>query len=278
MSTNRLGSHLPRFIWSVILAATPALACAQDSSERGRHHWGRFQPGTWAQTRQTVESFNEDGQVVTVTTHDTVTTIKSVDDEKVTLVTEVTHVVAGRLVMATPREQVIRYTVGDDATGRSITPVTTEGTIQVGFLNLPCTTLTYEIKNDEFTRSYVEHRNLNIHPFIFDREIVSTAGGQVVASSKTSTLAIDMPVMIQGEIRPCAFVKTTIKDKDSAKTIFEEICIDVPGGVVRYSEKDMDLSGKMLKRTTKELVDFGEREKMRVPFFHRPTLQRRRIR
>ena len=94
------------FALTFVLAAAALCAsgAAQDNGITARlHPWGRFEPGTWKTVRVVSETFNEQGQVVSVSTSDMKTTLQDVDNEGVTLEVESCMEVAGKRFRTEPQ-------------------------------------------------------------------------------------------------------------------------------------------------------------------------------
>src|SRR5438309_7264647 len=89
-------------------AVSPALSVADVLAFPPEHHpWGRFPVGSWKQVRITSETLDDKGQVVSITTTDTKTTLQAVDAASYTLRTDATVDVASRLITAAP--QTVRH-------------------------------------------------------------------------------------------------------------------------------------------------------------------------
>jgi sugar phosphate isomerase/epimerase len=95
-------------------------------------------------------------------------------------------------------------------------------------------------------------------PYLISRRTTSVAeDGSPRYSTEVETMALDMPYQVLTELKTGAFVKTTHRDRQGVSYTFEVFCGDVPGGVVAHSAKETDLSGKVIRRTALELVDYG---------------------
>ena len=85
-----------------------------------------------------------------------------------------------------------------------------------------------------------------------------------------------MPLRLRGETRAAIYVKTVQKKATGTVTTLAVVLPDVPGGVFSHSSKDVDKSGRVVRRSTLELVDYGaEPEEDRVGVFHSKRAARR---
>ena len=67
-----------------------------------------------------------------------------------------------------------------------------------------------------------------------------------------------MPLKVQGEARNGIYVKTIHKNPNGAVTTLATVVPEVPGGVVSNSSKEVDKNGRLVRRSTLELIDFND--------------------
>jgi hypothetical protein len=86
-----------------------------------------------------------------------------------------------------------------------------------------------------------------------------------------------MPQRVLTEVKNVACIKTVHKTAKGTVTTIAMSSPDVPGGVVYQTTKEMDTGGRLLRRSTLELVSFGNRpEKERIGLFGRKRAARRK--
>ena len=69
-------------------------------------------------------------------------------------------------------------------------------------------------------------------------------------------MALGMPYELLGQRFSAAFVQTRHRLADKSRETMEVWCEEVPGGVVAHWSKELDAEGKLLARTTLELLDY----------------------
>ena len=67
----------------------------------------------------------------------------------------------------------------------------------------------------------------------------------------------DLPQRVRGELKQASYVKTTQKLPLTSKVTLEVHCDEVPGGVVAHWASETDSAGRVLRRSTLELLDYG---------------------
>lgn len=207
--------------------------------------------------RTTSESIDDKGQVTNLSTTDTRTTLMGADDAAYTLRSEITVTIAGRRIAMTP--QVVKHGYYGEPAGRPLVikqlgeaPVTIDGK------SIPCEVrqVAVDVEGGKLTSTL--HYTSVVAPFVLRRE--SSLEG-VPEEKRNATLveviALDLPQRIKGDIKPSMYVKTTQKLPQGKKITLEVQCDDVPGGVVAHWASETDAAGRVLRRSTLELVDYG---------------------
>ena len=98
-------------------------------------------------------------------------------------------------------------------------------------------------------------------PYILRRQSKTTdAGGTNVLSETCSdVVALDMPQRVLAEIKNVACIKTVQKTPKGCVTTLAMSSPDVPGGVVYQTTKETDATGRLIRRSTLELLSYGIR-------------------
>jgi hypothetical protein len=76
-------------------------------------------------------------------------------------------------------------------------------------------------------------------------------------SSLVEVVALDLPQRVRGELKQASYIKTTHKLPQSLRVTLEVHCDDVPGGVAAHWSSETDAAGRVLRRSTLELIDYG---------------------
>ena len=261
---------------AVLLEAVPcsALLAADVLAFPVEHHpWGRFPVGSWKLVRTTSEALDEKGQVVSVTTTDTRTTLIATDVASYTLQTVATVDVASRRITAAP--QVTKYGYYGEAAGQALGAKRTADTsLTIDGRTIPCEVRQVVVSSDSGKLLTTLYYSDQYPPFVLRRKTSLEAPAEEQRdSSLVEVVALDLPQRVHGELKQASYVKTTQKLPQSSKVTLEVHCDEVPGGVVSHFASETDRTGRVLRRSTLELVDYhihtpsGQPQ----PVFRRPT-------
>lgn len=241
------------------LAVLGSEAWAQTVVIPAEHHaWGRFEPGSWSKVRKWMEELDEKGTVKSASTTETKTTLTAVDETGCTLQTEVTVEVAGRRFVAQPRQFRVEYD-GGNTDKRAVLRKVGEKVCDVGAKSIKCVALEGTLTGtDTRVTSRLDYSD-SVPPFVLRRETVTTSadGKQVLEQTVVEVIAVEMPQKILTELKSAAHVRTLLKQQNGSTFTLEVVCLDVPGGVVAHTSKDLDTSGRLVRRSTLELLDYG---------------------
>jgi hypothetical protein len=93
-------------------------------------------------------------------------------------------------------------------------------------------------------------------------------------------MAIDMPSKVLTEIKSTSHVRVMHQQGKASTLTLEVHAADVPGGVVSHTSKETDETGRVVRRSTLELLDYGigdgedEQAQMVRKIFHRARTRR----
>jgi hypothetical protein len=122
------------------------------------------------------------------------------------------------------------------------------------------------------------HYSTTVPPYVLERQCVVTdaEGKGTPSETDTAVIALDMPVRVKGELRDGSYVRTVQKNGKTTVTTLATVVPDVPGGVVSHSSKEVDKNGRLLRRSTLELIDYNaDPDKDRSGMFNRKRPNRR---
>lgn len=237
----------------------PVHAQQPDYFPRSHHAWARFVPGSWTRVRRLTEDLDAQGNVDTVRTTETTTTLIEVSDNSFKLQMDVVVEVAGKRFAAQPKivhlgfsgqsfgEQVDIRRVGQDA-------------LHVGVKKVDCDVLETTVTGE--TKKIVSkiYYSKNTNPFVLksDSSTLAADGVQVQGTARVETIAIDMPYKVLADIKSVTYVRTVQQHVAGGAThTLEVYCAEIPGGVVAHTSKEVDGEGKAIRRSTLELMDYG---------------------
>ncbi len=243
-------------IWTVL--AGPVWAASADPVLRKYHPWGRFSEGSWVKIRVTTETFDDKGNVVSSGSVETKTTLQEVDLDGVTLLVENTVEVAGKRLGSQP--QLIRQGYAGEQIGQNVA-IKNLGPSQVTIdgKQIPCEMQEVEVLGEGRKRVTLIHYSEAIAPHILRRKSTSSdlATKSPTAETTIDVLALDMPVKVVGEMHNGAYVKVVQKLDTSTTQTVSVNCADVPGEIVSHTSKTSDQQGRLVRRSTLEVVGYS---------------------
>jgi hypothetical protein len=237
---------------------TPA---GPELTARDLHVWGRFDPGTWKRVRIVTETLNDRGAVADTTTTETKTTLVRADANRLTLRIEATVDVAGKRFACQP--QVVEYGYYGESPNEPTElkslgsePLTIDGR------QVPCRieeVVATTGQEKQVTQMFLSDA---VEPFVLKRETAvfkkDGADSNTLEDPQTTVevIALDVPYNVLHEVKSTAYERTIQKSARGTNVTFDVTCVDVPGGVVARTSKELDASGRLLRRSALELVDY----------------------
>jgi hypothetical protein len=235
------------------------------------HPWGCFKPGAWRRVRLVKEILNEKGLVSSRSTTDKKTTLLDVEDDGVTLEDDIVHEVADRRF---PREpETFKEGFHGELVSEGLkTKEAGDGVVVIEDRKIPCKVLQLEFTGPASKTVTNIYYSTEVAPYVLKRRSVTTdlKGNNSRSETTIEVVALDMPYKVLAEIQNTAFVKTVTKHAKGTTTTWAGTSTAVPGGVVWHASKDLDKDGRLIRRSTLELVDYGlELEPGRTGLFGR---------
>lgn len=227
-------------------------------STRDLHVWGRFSPGTWKQVRIVTETLNDRGEVTDTTTTDTKSTLLSVNSKSIRLKIDVNVEVDGKRFAGQSR--VIEHGFFcEQPSDASEMKLLGAAQITIDGQRLPCQVrqvVAHSGGQQLITKLYLSE---SIEPFVLKRETSTVeANGHTAdnASTTAEVIALEMPYRVQREMKTAAYERTIQRTPKGTSVTLDVTCVDVPGGIVARTSKELDEKGRLLRRSTLELVDY----------------------
>lgn len=271
-----------RFRILLLVAAIAALAaaghpiCAQQKVDeplvpRAKHPWGKFPAGAWKRMRLTKETFDERG-VPTATVYVIKTTVKAVDDRGYTLLTEQAAEIAGQSLPEGQQET--RQGFSGEVGGQKAEPAEKLGESEVTLngRRIPCQVRKVVMNGDGNGKTTATaFYSADVAPHLLRRELsVEIGPAGETATTTEAVVALGMPYDLLGQRRAASFVHTVKKHPKQSKESMEVWCDDVPGGVVAQWSKELDTEGKLISRSTLELLSYDSGKAAAAPQVIRP--------
>src|SRR5262245_13782018 len=251
----RLAARAIAAVLAAILCAAPA--AADDLAFPPDHHpWGHFPVNSWKRVRTTTESLNEKGDVSSVTVTETKTTLVGKDDTTYTLLADATINVASRTLTAP--QQTARHGYYGEKPGQLL-GVKSAGTnsMTIDGRAIPCEVRQVTFGGEGGSLVSTIYYSNQYPPFVLRRETgPEGAADDAKNTTQVEVVALDLPQRVRGELKHASYVKTTQKLPQGARVTLEVHCDDVPGGVVAHWASETDAAGRVVRRSTLELVDF----------------------
>lgn len=253
-------SLIPTSLFALLFASV----CCGDNladtagSLRQRHPWGRFEPGAWKLVRVVTETLNERGEVVSTSTTESKTTLKKVEDSGVTLLVEVVVEIGGRRLDAEP--QTIKQSFSGEQPGHVVK--TSDGgpaLVTIEGQEYPCRVEQTESTGGNtktVTRTYY---SATTAPYALKLESVTTDvhTGARVSETESQVSSVGIPSRVLRDVKIAAHVRSVYKHPKGSTTTLAVTSSDIPGGIVCHNARESDGNGRLIRRSTLELVAFG---------------------
>jgi hypothetical protein len=263
----------------LVLAILGAQRCAADDGISARHHsWARFQPGAWKLVQVVTESLDESGHVVGVNITETKTSLSGIDADGVVLEVEVGVEVAGKQFNGQP--QCLKQGFHGELAGGDVKflPVAA-AEITIEDQKIPCRSQQIEVGGSSGRTSVQVFYSDSLPPYVLRRQSKTTdpSGANVLSETLSEVVALDMPQRVLADIKNVACIKTVQKTPKGIVTTLAMSSPEVPGGVVSQTTKETDKAGRLVRRSTLELLNYGTRpETERLGLFGRKRVVRRK--
>lgn len=226
-----------------------------------RHGWGRFESGAWQTARIVTETIDAHGEVVGTTTTDRRTELVRVRRNGVKLRVSATVTAYGKR-FDTPVQTVIQGLHGENVGDRVVAKVLKDQIANVNGEKIRCQVHLYRIPQDEQEKVVKVFYSPRVSPYIFRRETVTLLGPdrKTTDQSNAHVVAIAQPYTVLDETVQTSHYRIEQKtDKGSTVTVAIH-APDIPGEVVAYTSSELDDTGRLIRRSRMELLDYDFEE------------------
>ena len=266
--------------WLTVGLAASYCCAAQEVGLSAKHHpWGRFKPGAWKMVRVVTETLDEQGVATSTSITETKTSLVKVDEDGVLLEVEVGIEVAGKQFDGQP--QCIKQGFHGELAGPDV-KVKRSGTSQITIEDrkVDCHFQQLDLSGPSGRTSMTVYYSDALMPYVLKRDSTTTdvEGKNVLGATTLEVVALDMPQRVVSEIQRSAYIKTVQKSVKGTITTLAITSGDVPGGVVYTASKETDKNGRVVRRSTLELVGYGlqvEEERLNLFGRKRPSRVRK---
>jgi hypothetical protein len=242
--------------------ALTSLAVGADSPDilQRANSWARFGKGSWRQVRIVTENFDQQGKVVNASTTDNTTTLVEVTPEHVTLKVEVTVELGGQTFPSPP--QVVQQGYAGETAGQTVSIKPLDGELlTVDGREIPCEARQIEILGGGNKEVIQISYSPGTTPAILKRKSTTTdaASGKTMQEAVSEVFALDRRLKVLDDLRERRGyrVRQVLKSDRGTTTTWSDQVPDVPGEVIAHSSQKLDERGRLVRRTTLQLVAYG---------------------
>jgi hypothetical protein len=263
---------------SAVWGPDPALA-QKTGITPDLHPWGRFNTGAWRLTRVVTECFDEQGAITTTSVTEAKTTLQEVGTDGVTLRVEAAVEVAGKQRDAEPQTLKQGFhgeLAGDELTVQDlgVAEVTVDGR------RVACRVEQLEATGPHCKTLAKTYYSATVAPFVLKRESTATdlETGEVLTQSTLTVLSLDRQCDLPRRRKHAAHVETVSTHPKGSIVTRAMTSTEVPGGVLCQASEEHDAKGRLVRRSTLQLVacGVGDNEEYSVEFKRIPRRAGRR--
>lgn len=231
--------------------------------------WGQFSEGAWNRVRVTTETIGENGEVTEIRTTDTTTALVNIGNEYITLKREEVNEVAGHRIVE-PSETIHETFLGTEDDAAPMAHILPGGLITLEGRSYQSVVYRFETATSTQRTVSTFYYCKSQSPYILRRSSTTTnlETGKEVRSFTMQVVALDMPWNVLERMGSGAIGKTTrvekvaiarMTSKDPAGTTITWwiLAPSIPGGKMQRASKKLDRTGRIVSRSTLELLGYG---------------------
>jgi len=221
--------------------------------------WVSFPTGTWVIRRTNNLHYSDHSVVNNVT--DTLLTLESVDENKITLRQETAIGIGNRVFTPGPKQVLLDFHLQPFFPGTEIVPLPSQ-TVTVARRQIVCHVSRYiQILGDQKKTTTLWHSD-SVMPYLFRSEEIRTtiplsADQQETVVSHTIMMVTDTSGMRLFKNLLSDYKTQTIKKTSSGKTVSQAShSMNIPGGLLREVSVEMDNTNKIVGRSVTSVLDY----------------------
>ncbi len=225
-----------------------------------QHAWGHCKPGSWKTVRVISDMLDKEGKVTSTTKTETTTTLVGKKGNNYTLEVEVTVEIGDRRITSEPKEITRSFTVNGDGKIN----LKRQGKVEELDFNgtsIPLDKLEVTLRGEIGRRQSVVLASKEVAPFIF-RRTTMLFDNENIQQYRTlvSVEEHGLAHKVLGETKTVCHLKTVHTQNKKVTTTDETYCADVPGGIIAHRSFETNEAGKVTRRSTLELIDYGTKD------------------
>ena len=267
-------------ILCLLIGVRPGVSPGQNppASTQRHHPWGCFAPGAWKLVRVVTETLDQEGTVQGTTTTETKTTLEALDEHGVALLIQGIVEMAGKRLEAEPRcvqQGFHGQRAGAGAKVKDLGPAT----VTIQGREIACRVEQVEETTTAARTVTKIYFSETVAPHVLKRESVTTdpEGQKKLNETTVTVVAVDLPWRVLAEIKSTALVHAVCRHPKGMTETWAITSSDVPGGVIQHASKELAENGRLVRRSTLEMVDYGrEPDTTRTGLFRRLRSNRSR--
>jgi hypothetical protein len=245
------------------------------------HPWARFGKGAWRHVRIVTENYDAEGKLTDGSLTDNKTTVTDVTPERVTLQVEVTVEVSGQKFPSQPQ------IIAQGYAGETLGKIAPAKTLEPQTLTIDGREIRCEARQLDISGGVTNERTQIVfaaghHPAILRRQstLRETGDGKELQEITSQVMSLNMIRHLVGQEKPQSvyLVRTSQKNDRGTTITWSWHAPDVPGEVVDECSHKTDAEGRVVRRTTMELVGYGHGEPVEVETEDTSDAPSRRIR
>ena len=241
----------------LLVMSSMGVADDEDIALRKYHPWGRAQLGAWNRVRIVTETVNDQGSTVSASTTDTKSTLVERGLESYALRLETTVEVAGKRILSQP--QIVRLGYAGENLGEQLSYRSMDdASLSIDGRKINCSVQEVEIVGaGQKLLSLVRYAD-SVAPFVLHRKTTQTDLVRPTQSQDTEfeVVALDMPFRIRGITHNTAHTKQVQRGPHGTTVTLSVVSADVPGELVSQTSKKLDDKGRVIRRSSLELVGY----------------------
>ena len=241
---------------------TKTLLAIQDQPliPRKCHVWGSFEAGAWSRLSVVSETQDEQGNPLQVQ-REIVRTLHAVEDSGYTL-----HLQSAKVGEARAKEADEQFVESPwYVTSRDLlksNPAGLERTLKISEQEIRCQLFEYRVGAEGNQVTHQDFFSKDVFPYFLRRVALKPSpikDEPFISSREYDVLELEVPVRRGDRLISAAQTRTILKTGETTTMILELVSPEIPGGILTKRTVVRDQNGKVLRRETMELEDFGLR-------------------
>jgi hypothetical protein len=260
---------------SLLVGFCPALTWGQETGITRKHHpWGSFEAGAWTRARLVNETFDESGALCTIS--ETKTTLEKVEKDGVTLRIDALVEVGGNQIQ--PEPKAIKQGWHGELADQDVKMANLgSGEVVIQGRRIPCKIVQLELVGQASKTTTQIYYSDTVEPYILKRRSTKTDldGTKTLEETTLEVIDINVPCRLLARVWNTFHVKRVHTHAKGSSTTVAVTSTRVPGGVIRHTSKEFDSDGRLIARSSLELLEYGF-EEVRTGLFGRRRFLRSR--